>query len=600
MLPRLVSLLALAALAVTAAPADAKPRAGKRLVQFDSCRALVGYATSHVPIAPPAPPSDLPPGVQVGGGARDGEAPVTPTPAAGEDSSQTNVQEAGVDEPDTVKTDGRTIFAIANGTLHAIDARAATPKLLATVALHQSGEPTMLLHRSRLLVVGGGPRGTRFTEIDVSDPARPDVLRIEDVDGTMVDARLTGRTARVVVSSSPKALYGSPAARTRPAGWLPKGTVANVRTGRKVTRRVGCRKVRRPSAYSGSDVLTIYTADMTKGLPAVDVDAVFASAATVYASATSLYVATQRWAGDGANTSIHRFDSADADRTFYAGSGMVSGSLLNQFSLSEDEGILRTASTVGFGPEAESKVTTLAAADGRLVQRGQVGGLGQGERIYAVRFMGDVGYVVTFRETDPLYTVDLSDPANPRVRGELKIPGYSAYLHPLGDDLLLGVGQEATDDGRVQGLQISLFDVSDVARPLRLQQKQLGSRYSQSAVEWDHHAFLWWAPTQLAVLPMDSPTFNGMRGFRVDRENGIVEVGSVTHRDGKWTQPVSRAVVVGDRLFTLSDLGVQASALEGFGDRGWVAFPQPEEIPPPPCCRPMPVEPDGGAGGAPR
>ena len=143
------------------------------------------------------------------------------------------------------------------------------------------------------------------------------------------------------------------------------------------------------------------------------------------------------------------------------------GTLLNQFSLSEDKGVLRAATTIGFGAEAESKVTTLTAGDRRLVQRGQVGGLGRGERIYAVRFIGDVGYVVTFRETDPLYTVDLCDPPGPRVRGELKIPGYSAYLHPVADDLLLGVGQEATEDGRVQGLQFSLFDVSDLARPVR-------------------------------------------------------------------------------------------------------------------------------------
>src|SRR5215216_6357672 len=132
MRPRPLALLALAAMALTAAPADARPRAAKRLVQFDSCRALVGYATRHVPLAPRTPPGDVP--VGAGDPARDGGSP-EPMPVGGEDSSQTNVQEAGIDEPDTVKTDGRTIFAIANGVLHLIDARAATPKLLGTVAL---------------------------------------------------------------------------------------------------------------------------------------------------------------------------------------------------------------------------------------------------------------------------------------------------------------------------------------------------------------------------------------------------------------------------------------------------------------------------------
>ena len=122
---RLIALLALGALAIAAGPADAKPRAAKRLVQFDSCRALVGYAR-QLPSRPQSPrPGDLPRDVVVGDGdpRRDGEGPL-PVPAAGEDSSTTNVQEAGVDEPDTVKTDGTTIFALARGTLHAIDARA--------------------------------------------------------------------------------------------------------------------------------------------------------------------------------------------------------------------------------------------------------------------------------------------------------------------------------------------------------------------------------------------------------------------------------------------------------------------------------------------
>jgi uncharacterized secreted protein with C-terminal beta-propeller domain len=578
---RLLALLALVALALTAAPAVAKPRAAKRLKAFSSCQTLIDYATRHVPPAPPRP--TVPPMERT-------DAPVAaPAPAAGEDTSQTNVQEAGVDEPDTVKTDGKTIFAIANGTLHAIDARAETPRLIGTLALEDGWGTTMLLRKDRALLLGTGPLGARMTEVDVSDPAKPTVLRTEDVDGYIVDARLTGRTARVVVASYPEAVYGPPEVRTQPAGWLPTRTVANARTGHSVTRRIGCHRVRRPSVFSGAGVLTVYTVDTTKGLPAVDVDAIFASGDTVYASPSSLYVATQRWEVEEANTSIHRFDISDPDRTTYAASGAVPGTLLNQFSLSEDNGVLRAASTVGFGPEAESKVTTLARHDGQLVQLGQVGGLGRGERIHAVRFIGDVGYVVTFRQTDPLYTLDLSDPANPRVRGELKIPGYSAYLHPVGDDLLLGVGQEATDDGRLQGLQLSLFDVSDLARPVRVQKAQLGERWSSSAVEWDHHAFLWWPATKLALLPVDSQAFQGAVGFRVSRANGIAEVGRITHpaTDAAWTPPVSRAVVVGDRLFTVSELGIKASGLQGFAERGWVGFPQPVAVTPP-CCKPLP------------
>jgi uncharacterized secreted protein with C-terminal beta-propeller domain len=131
---------------------------------------------------------------------------------------------------------------------------------------------------------------------------------------------------------------------------------------------------------------------------------------------------------------------------------------------------------------------------------GVVGGLGHGERIYAVRFAGPTGYVVTFRRTDPLYTLDLRDPARPRATGELKISGYSAYLHPAGDGRLIGVGQQADAKGRPRGLQVSLFDVSDPAAPRKLSGYTVRSAWSMA--EFDPHAFLYWPQSGLTVLPL--------------------------------------------------------------------------------------------------
>ena len=143
----------------------------------------------------------------------------------------------------------------------------------------------------------------------------------------------------------------------------------------------------------------------------------------------------------------------------------------------------------------------LEEREGKLVAVGRVGGLGRGERIYAVRFIGDVGYVVTFRQVDPLYTLDLSDPARPRVLGELKIPGYSAYLHPIGDDLLLGVGQDA-DRGR-QAARHAALAVRRLGprRPARLAPADAAGAGSSEA-EYDHHAFLYWPPARLTVVPL--------------------------------------------------------------------------------------------------
>jgi uncharacterized secreted protein with C-terminal beta-propeller domain len=184
--------------------------------------------------------------------------------------------------------------------------------------------------------------------------------------------------------------------------------------------------------------------------------------------------------------------------------------------------------------------------------------------------------VVTFRRIDPLYTIDLSKPAEPRVAGELKLLGFSAYLHPVGNGLLLGVGQDATDQGRQLGTQLSLFDVSDLAKPTLLSRRQIGSS-SSSEVEYDHHAFLYWPATKLAVIPVNifdgsGNPFLGAIGFSVGRTR-IDEVGRVTHDDGQYQSPVRRAVVVGDRLFTVSDLGVKASALSSLADQAFVPFP---------------------------
>ncbi len=278
------------------------------------------------------------------------------------------------------------------------------------------------------------------------------------------------------------------------------------------------------------------------------------NADTVYASPTSLYVATSGgWQRD--DTSIHRFDlTGDAD-TAYRASGQVPGDLLNQFALSEYKGVLRAATTEGFSDNSQSHVTSLQARAGRLEKIGQVSGLGRGERIYAVRFIEDRGYVVTFRQVDPLYTLDLADPAHPRVRGELKILGYSAYLHPVGDHELLGIGQDASAEGVRQGTQLSLFDVDDPANPKLLHKVALGELTSSEA-EYDHHAFLWWEPLRLAVVPVSD--YEGGEpaqaiGFNVDRTKGIVETGRT-----RETADVLRTLVIGPRLFTLTDEGLHA------------------------------------------
>ena len=159
--------------------------------------------------------------------------------------------------------------------------------------------------------------------------------------------------------------------------------------------------------------------------------------------------------------------------------------------------------------------------------------------------------------------------------GELEIPGYSAYLHPLGDGLLLGIGQEADATGRTQGTQVSLFDVSDLAHPKRTQHVVYGN--GSSDAEFDPHALLWWAPTQTAVLPLQTyePTgggsFVGAIGLKVTA-GGIGELGRTIHGSGDTVAPIARSLVIGGRLYTLSSLGLQASRLDTLAPVAFVAF----------------------------
>ncbi|WP_445152075.1 beta-propeller domain-containing protein [Baekduia sp. Peel2402] len=598
-----VSVLVLLAVLAPAA-ADAAPAKAKRpkLVAFTSCRALLGYARENAQRAGGVGvPVRAVGGVAIDVVARPTPRPLddvaaAPTSANGvEDSasagkttefSTTNVQEAGIDEPDVVKTDGKVVYAAVEGALRVVDVTGDAPRVIATLPLTQTTTAhDLLLRGTRLLVLSGAGSQTTLTEVDVTDPAAPKVARTMDVPGQYVDARMTGGTARIVVSATPEVAPtpGEPVALDKAPlrTFLPATTIRSKLTGRTYRRGVvPCDDVRRPDVFSGLSLLTVLTVDLDKGLYNVDRDAVMAGAQTVYGSGTSLYVASQKYVRglDDATdvppkftTEIHRFAAADDGTTTYAGSGTVPGFVLNSYAMSEQDGALRVASTDepswlpegGQSTPAQSSVTVLKPGpSGALSQVGQVSGLGQGERIYAVRFVGATGYVVTFRQVDPLYTLDLGDPAKPRVAGELKIPGYSAYLHPIGDGLLLGVGQEADDRGRVQGTQVSVFDVSNLALPKRVQHAVYGN--ASSPAEVDPHAFLWWAPAQTVVLPLWTSDFDGAVGLKASATE-LREIGRVSPAAAAGTEAnvsVARSLVIGDRVYLLSWQGLLAARLD--------------------------------------
>ncbi|RMH71213.1 MAG: hypothetical protein D6683_14725, partial [Actinomyces sp.] len=392
----------------------------------------------------------------------------------------------------------------------------------------------------------------------------PVVLETLTVDGEYVSARGVDGVARVVVRSNPQWRFPfvypqSPAGEERAAesnreavlestleDWLP----GYVRTAADGTTTEGllvpCERVEAPTAFAGFGVLSVLTLPVAGELDTSTTTSVLAPGDIVYASPTSLYVATTTWldpaiaeneqdwqkAWEQRKVSIHRFDITDPTGARYEASGSVPGEIRDQFSLSEYDGVLRVVTTSGtpWDETSESFVRTLRQAGEELVEIGAVGDIGNGEAVQSVRFAGPLAYVVTFRQVDPFYVVDLSDPESPRVVGELKIPGFSSYLHPLGDGLVLGVGSDATDEGRVTGAKVSLFDVSDPAAPTELATWTAPDGWNN--VGWDHRSFLWWAPERLAVIPVQvySENWAGAVVLKVT-DNALTEVGRIDHVD---------------------------------------------------------------------
>ena len=412
-----------------------------------------------------------------------------------------------------------------------------------------------------------GSNVVRVTRISVDGSGVPDVVESMVVEGDYVSARAVDGVARVIVRSNPQYNFpfvypqseaGEDIARdanraavleSELSDWLPsygiEGANGSVTSSGLLP---DCGAVHAPTEFAGFGILSVLSVPVTGDIDDHDTTSVLAPGNIVYGSTESIFVATQTWpdwgileedadaweqAWNARHTSIHRFALSDTGAA-YTASGSVPGDVRDQFSFSEHDGHLRVVTTTGdaWDQTSESFVRVLRETDGELVEVGSVGDMGNGEAVQSVRFVGDVGYVVTFRQIDPFYTLDLSDPENPAVVGELKIPGFSSYLHPIGDGRVLGVGSDADLDGRVTGSKVSIFDVSDPADPLEVSVWQAPGAWND--IGWEHRSFLWWAPEQIAVIPVNvwenGENWAGAVVLQVDG-NTITEIGRIDHID---------------------------------------------------------------------
>ncbi len=521
----------------------------------------------------------------------------TEDPAAQGDRSGTNNQVAGVDEPDLLKVDDRYLYIMTPEELLILDAEdPATTTELSRLTLE--GSPRgLLLFGDRALVIAstatnstynactygyqcqfrGDGYGTWLSIVELADRAAPRVSRRIELSGSFLSARRIDNHVHVVTQQSegPSSIsYPYP----QVSGTTAQEALASYRTQYQAaldsidqaattipTPRITDQKVlsnggTEPSNtgdvavryYNGKGLpdgmLTVTSFDLEQDGP-LDESVIFSPPGAVYASLDTLYVAVpelnQNYLGTVDSTWIHAF-SLDGSSSSYLASGRVEGHILNQFSLDAYGEYLRVATSNGWvpSPDVESLVTVLGRDDDRLVTKGALDGLAPGEDIRAVRFMGERGYVVTFKKTDPLFVIDLSEPERPRAVGELKIPGFSTYLHPLDETHLLSIGYDADDMGEYayfDGVTLQILDVSEPTEPALLHREVIGTRGSSSDALTDHLAFNYFAPLGMLAIPMticegggngifaDTLTFNGLLVYDVSIEDGFALHGRVAH-----------------------------------------------------------------------
>lgn len=572
--------------------------------------------------------------------------------AGSADFSTTNLQEAGVDEADTVKFDGRYLYLTEQPDIYygwidpvpvpillaapeaASDPAPARPRArirvleatadpagtteLAIIPLPREGTrvdglylaPGASADPDLLVAVGSGDPGpvawdlwrapwawsngrTAVDAFDVSDPAAPAPAWTLELEGRLVASRRVGDVLYLVTRFTPylpvvpwpadeaeAAANREAIARVPLADLLPKRTADGGAPGPLVD-PARCFLPRGTAAADGYPILVTLTAvDLRHPGAAVSV-CMGGATDGLYASPTALYLAGSTFD----RTVLHKF-ALDADGPRYRGSGLVPGHLgwrEPRFRLGEHDGVLRVLTTAP-GDTADTpfvhRLTLLAEAGGdppvlkalaHLPDAAHPEPIGKpGEDVYAVRFAGERGYVVTFRRVDPLYVLDLADPEAPRIAGALTVPGFSDYLHPVAGSLLLGIGRDAPADPTAPtvplGVKLALFDVADPAAPALLDQVVVGGRGSRTEVAYDAHALAFLAggegndrlalPVEVYGEPFPAPgvaadfapwTHTALYLFEIARDPGTLKAAGALVAEAPTAEKPWPDALTGDR-----------------------------------------------------
>ena len=499
---------------------------------------------------------------------------------------------------------------------------------------------------------------TKFTVYDVSNSSTPEISRELYIEGYYLTAREVAGTVRAVTHtwmnipelhtwlSYPENYYDSDYTEEERRNMREIAAEEAIEHNRKVMSKITLEDIL-PQVHEriDSDIIThhmsgddcsdfaapedalnrgytsIFTIDLISQELEFEADHIVGNWPQVYSSQDTLIITESAWdlwwfwGHDDLmeSTNIHTFNISEPGETVYAGSGRVDGTILNQFSISEYEGVIRVATTTGqwgrwwmANPSPmENHVITMSHAldattgETSLLEMGRVDGIAYNETIWSARFVEDRAYIVTFENMDPLWTIDLSNPTSPQIMGELEVPGVSTYIHPLSDDALLTIGLGPADEETGLGLdwghtRLSLFDVSNFSDPQLTQTLSLspvsdasdGWTWAWSEATWEHKAFQYWAPKGMLAVPMNTYRYD----YHYDDEGRyhydytwisklmIVNVtedsleihGEVDHspfyetEDNYWwsSYNIRRSIFMGDYIYAISHAGVTVTHLD--------------------------------------
>ncbi len=521
--------------------------------------------------------------------------------------SETNVQVEGVDEADIVKTDGTYIYVISNRSIVILSAYPPEEAQILSRITFNASIRGIFINKNKLAVFEdtghydeyrafmdyysyNKPR-TSIKVYNIANRANPTLTRNVSSDGNYFTSRMIGDYIYVLINqltmtsqsnvAIPKIIYPDHTEEVPPNGIF----YTNVTDSFETYVNVIAVNIRNDHEKPNEKSYLL------------------GRASTTYVSQNNIYITYQTYQDQTQQTGIHRI-SIDEGDIEYEATGQVPGYVLNQFSMDEHNSYFRIATTTG---HVWSMVSTsrnhIYVLDAHLNIIGELEDLAPGEKIYSARFMGNRCYLVTFKKIDPLFVIDLTTPESPQVLGQLKITGYSDYLHPYDENHIIGIGKETigAEEGNFawyQGVKISLFDVTDVAAPKEIGKYEIGDRGTDSPILTDHKAFLFDKNRNLLVIPVKVAeidetkypggvplwqwgdiVWDGAYVFHISLEQGMEFRGGITHITDNsalsktWyyygsPHSIERSLYIDNVLYTISELKIKMNSLTDLTEIG--------------------------------